>query len=989
MLGKRQRTSQFTNKSVGGREDNQYVQKGSDATLGSLTVAGDVDIDGDLTVSGAHAISGDLDMKGNDILNVGTVNTETAVLSYPGTESNTVLEVNNTLSKNFKVFGNCQAVADFGSSKKIGLYDTGNPALILNSGSGGNYSELRIENFKDPNPDQRGARFEFVGNSVGFLLIPGTTDKSMIPCLDATINFGKATKRWKNACFSGSVDSADLKLSGSTSGVITIQPQAAAGTYALTLPNTQGSGNLQNDGAGNLSWATSGDVVGPASSVLNQIPLFADATGKLLKTSSAKIVSNYLEDLDGWNRGGNLTIDMSGISIEFVNTTTKLSIQPTVTQHSQNVSLLGNNLESVGTAFCSTLDTDIVQLNGATNGTLTLQVPASFSPDYALTFPGVQGASGQILSNNGAGVLSWETRGDFKADGSVAMTGDLDLGGNDLKNVNLINDIPRGTNLSGGVLEGGVLSIGTPNTTFSISDGRGVLIAGDPLGTGAMTQTNVTWSGKSNVAVTNIATQLITYVCINAAGNVEQKSARPSNADRRNACIFLGVVVHVNNLNVDAVNNEQDYSAHPLSQLRDLSAAIGFINISGNELSAALPNDLSIIKSVGTMYAIGSNYNNSPDDPNTITLPALNTDTGDVFQYRLSNGTNVVTQALVDPELYDNGSTTAAVPTNKWTIQRFYSFTSNNLKAQYGQTIYNSKGEALDRIFTDPFVTETSIAGNGLFISYLVVQQGSINLQDAVFVKVGKFGSAGIGSGGDVFGPSSATDFAVARFDTTSGKLLKSSTVALSDTGAFTGVTEVSNGGADILVESGTKISLKANSKVGLVVDSAGTSLDENDLDCKGKELQNVAKIQLGSSSGTSTTRCVSTRFVADVTNSLPGLVVKIVDAGVNGARVSPVLPTDVDSTGVIGVTMGAMTIGQDVDVCVGGVFEGTVQNGDTIEIGDMLEKSDVAGQDGRLVGNAAGVASPGTFAVAISGGTGDSQGTVKVRGIFIKNELL
>ena len=46
--------------------------------------------------------------------------------------------------------------------------------------------------------------------------------------------------------------------------------------------------------------------------------------------------------------------------------------------------------------------------------------------------------------------------------------------------------------------------------------------------------------------------------------------------------------------------------------------------------------------------------------------------------------------------------------------------------------------------------------------------------------------------GGDVVGPASATDNAVARFDTTTGKLLQNSVVTVGDTGAVTGVTTLS-----------------------------------------------------------------------------------------------------------------------------------------------------------------------------------------------------
>ena len=47
--------------------------------------------------------------------------------------------------------------------------------------------------------------------------------------------------------------------------------------------------------------------------------------------------------------------------------------------------------------------------------------------------------------------------------------------------------------------------------------------------------------------------------------------------------------------------------------------------------------------------------------------------------------------------------------------------------------------------------------------------------------------------GGDVVGPSSATDNAVARFDTTTGKLIQNSVVTIGDTGVIAGATSISN----------------------------------------------------------------------------------------------------------------------------------------------------------------------------------------------------
>jgi hypothetical protein len=85
-----------------------------------------------------------------------------------------------------------------------------------------------------------------------------------------------------------------LLLKGTTSGTVTIQTAAAAGTYTLTLPTDDGTPNqlLQTNGSGVLTWATvsgTGDVVGPASSTDNAVARFDSTTGKLLQNSTVTI----------------------------------------------------------------------------------------------------------------------------------------------------------------------------------------------------------------------------------------------------------------------------------------------------------------------------------------------------------------------------------------------------------------------------------------------------------------------------------------------------------------------------------------------------------------------------------------------------------------------------------------------------------------------------------------------------------------------------
>ena len=73
--------------------------------------------------------------------------------------------------------------------------------------------------------------------------------------------------------------------------------------------------------------------------------------------------------------------------------------------------------------------------------------------------------------------------------------------------------------------------------------------------------------------------------------------------------------------------------------------------------------------------------------------------------------------------------------------------------------------------------------------------------------------------GGDVVGPASSTDNAIARFDTTTGKLLQNSVVLVDDTGAVTGVTTLTAS------TSVTTPIVQATSSAGLALrNSAGTT---------------------------------------------------------------------------------------------------------------------------------------------------------------------
>lgn len=116
----------------------------------------------------------------------------------------------------------------------------------------------------------------------------------------------------------------------------------------------------------------------------------------------------------------------------------------------------------------------------------------------------------------------------------------------------------------------------------------------------------------------------------------------------------------------------------------------------------------------------------------------------------------------------------------------------------------------------------------------------------------------------------------------------------------------------------------------------------------------------------------------------IAGLLMKVVDVG-GQPRVEPVGALDPDSTGNIGVSITASAgAGSVIDVAIGGTFFASVINTLTVNIGDLCEKADTVGQDGRI-GSAP--ASAGTVLVALGNATGNVDGSNKVLCMFKKNE--
>jgi len=172
------------------------------------------------------------------------------------------------------------------------------------------------------------------------------------------------------------------------------------------------------------------------------------------------------------------------------------------------------------------------------------------------------------------------------------------------------------------------------------------------------------------------------------------------------------------------------------------------------------------------------------DGFNEFVISAIDTSGTDTFDsyYRDGSGgwTKTASQSQWDNANYDDGTGTLnSLGVGKYGIHWLYIEADSNLVLLYGQDQYNTAAEA--ELASVPATVPLRITAHGRLLGRLIFQQGASsplavdNVWDEVFT-----GSA---SGGDVFGPTSASDEAVARFDTGTGKLIQNSTVLIDDTG--------------------------------------------------------------------------------------------------------------------------------------------------------------------------------------------------------------
>lgn len=300
---------------------------------------------------------------------------------------------------------------------------------------------------------------------------------------------------------------------------------------------------------------------------------------------------------------------------------------------------------------------------------------------------------------------------------------------------------------STGVINGGALSINAGNNArFDMA--QAVIGYTDWSVTPTQpTRVLLTVGPFSAQVVTNIATANATYVGIQMpGGTIVQQTSPFTNAQRRTIA-QIGALVHSNNTNINAINDQAATIRAGVNQIGDLMAAIGALNLTGNVYSAN-GNNLNINKTGGSIFKMGSNFQANNLDPHVV---SQGSQTALTFRYRLSNGTEGADTTSINPNQYESAPgvlTNIPILGNQWHVQRISIFQSGLTRIQYGQQLYASAQAAINGITTDTFTTEQNIAENGILRCYLIINRGLLGLLgSATFAPVSKFGAIQAGSG--------------------------------------------------------------------------------------------------------------------------------------------------------------------------------------------------------------------------------------------------
>lgn len=312
------------------------------------------------------------------------------------------------------------------------------------------------------------------------------------------------------------------------------------------------------------------------------------------------------------------------------------------------------------------------------------------------------------------------------------------------------------SNLATGLLYGGIISINAGNSAqFDITAGRGQIHASGSTYTSGPFPTlqYVNWAGQTGITLTYLATNDTTWIYIDPAGNIQQRTEYYTD-EQLEENIIIGQLVHPSRTFINLARTNPNVAYATDKQYEQFIRSFGPIKVSGHTIQ---PNgaNLKLNRTSGTAFSLGRNWINDTDNPSVVSDPAQTDCTFFRYYRGVTAGTfiTVPNQTAIDPTRYDDGTgTLPTVPGGKYTIQRifYYPNTPTILGVYYGRAEYTSLADAAANINFENFTEIENTKTNAIFAAYLLVKSGATDLtntSDALILQAGNFRSTTSGGG--------------------------------------------------------------------------------------------------------------------------------------------------------------------------------------------------------------------------------------------------
>ncbi len=322
-------------------------------------------------------------------------------------------------------------------------------------------------------------------------------------------------------------------------------------------------------------------------------------------------------------------------------------------------------------------------------------------------------------------------------------------------------------NLYTGILHGGVLTSTPGSTTFTVTEGEGLIVSLNAFTASAPYPTVklISWP-TSTQPITYSGSAKITFVGINNVGEIVQQTNAWGSTDinQWDNQIELGVVLHLSGSVSSGVFNSPQISYGIPQQTDDFFRSFGPLKISGHTLQASGSSPtLSIKKTGGSAYREGANYVINPNHPSTVVENDFNT--SKIYRYYLSGSTPIIDTGIdnagyttIDNNYYVDTTTGLldTVGNSNWTIQRVFwipNSPTNAFIVYYGNAIYSTLLDAVNAKDSEPFAESPNTTLNAIFVGYIIIEGGVgkdlLNSNECTIIQGGLFRNiGGIGSSG-------------------------------------------------------------------------------------------------------------------------------------------------------------------------------------------------------------------------------------------------